>query len=107
MLSDRGTCSRTTDHLILGDLFLLLPLTLAIRGGSYTNTLHYCGIPSHVYEEMVESYNDVNTVKPLKKRHIGDAPFVPSREVVLFWRLSLVRVTSIWLNMRHCCIVIH
>ena len=32
------------------------------------------------------------TVKPPKKGRIGDGPFVPSREVVLFQRFSLLRV---------------
>ena len=34
----------------------------------------------------------VYTVKPSKKGQYGDGPFVPSREVVLFRRFSLLHV---------------
>ena len=40
-------------------------------------------------------------VKPPKKGQYGDGPFVPSREVVLFRRFSLLHVNIA--KYRHCC----
>ena len=42
--------------------------------------------------QQVTKLQEENAVKPLKKGRIGDGPFVPSREVVLFRRFSLLRI---------------
>ena len=43
-------------------------------------------------EHGVVSRNIYNTVKPPKKGQYGDDPFVPSREIVLFRRFSLLHI---------------
>ena len=52
------------------------------------------------YRELGHAEHHKYTVKPPKKGRIGDGPFVPSREVVLFWRFSILRVNvRYWLHL--------
>ena len=69
---------------------------LASTPGHSQTLSHSCGenlgeglVPILCHEpEMVDSFP--NTVKPPNKRHIGDGPFVPCGEVVLFSDVSFL-----------------